>query len=273
MTETKPGQDTNLAEKFEALKEPFSWWDLEWRVQRGGEGKRPWAIVVPYITNRAIMDRLDEVFGPENWRNEYKEAPGEKGTLCGISLRINDEWITKWDGAGDTHVEPIKGKLSDSMKRAAVQWGIGRYLYRLPAARAIFGAEEQCRFRGKLTKDGPMRFWNPPMIPDWALPEHQRTEAREEAKKKKAQDTAAEPTPKQEEKPKVSRDGAFLKAAGERKEVIGDLIYYSILDEFGRKHANEILDREEKDRFIKRLDEAVTTHEENLNIPEDDIPF
>lgn len=39
--------------------------------------------------------------------------------------------VTKWDGAEDSDIEPIKGGLSDSMKRAAYQWGIGRVLYSL----------------------------------------------------------------------------------------------------------------------------------------------
>src|SRR5690606_39028946 len=41
------------------------------------------------------------------------------------------EWVTKFDGAENTAVEAVKGGLSDSMKRAAAQWGIGRYLYTL----------------------------------------------------------------------------------------------------------------------------------------------
>lgn len=35
------------------------------------------------------------------------------------------------DGAEDSDIESVKGGLSDSMKRAAVQWGIGRVLYDL----------------------------------------------------------------------------------------------------------------------------------------------
>ncbi|CAG9701821.1 hypothetical protein CNEO3_430033 [Clostridium neonatale] len=37
-------------------------------------------------------------------------------------------WIFKEDGAIDTCFEPIKGGLSDSMKRCAKMFGIGRYL-------------------------------------------------------------------------------------------------------------------------------------------------
>ncbi len=112
------------------LQAPFSPEDIEWKPIAISKqtGK---ALVAPYVTNRAIMDRLDEVCGPENWRNEFRPGPGG-GVLCGISIRVGDEWITKWDGAENTDIEPVKGGLSSAMRRAAVQWGIGRYLYRLP---------------------------------------------------------------------------------------------------------------------------------------------
>ena len=52
--------------------------------------------------------------------------------LCGIAIYFEGKgFITKWDGAEDSDIEPIKGGLSDSMKRAAYQWGIGRVLYSL----------------------------------------------------------------------------------------------------------------------------------------------
>ena len=39
------------------------------------------------------------------------------------------EWIGKSDGADDSNIEAAKGGLSAALKRAAVQWGIARYLY------------------------------------------------------------------------------------------------------------------------------------------------
>ena len=120
------------------LQAPFGVEDMEWRVQQAGstqQGKL-WAIVVPYITNRAIQQRLDDVCGIDGWKNEYTSIPNDKGTLCGISILFKDrnDWITKWDGAEDTDIEAVKGGLSSAMKRAAVQWGIGRYLYKYEAA-------------------------------------------------------------------------------------------------------------------------------------------
>ena len=114
------------------LARPFAPEDLEWRLQRTIEDKLR-GIAVPYVTNRAIQTRLDDVVGVDGWHNEYKpwhKAGQKEAQICGISIYFPEKgFITKWDGAEDSDIEPVKGGLSDSMKRAAVQWGIGRVLY------------------------------------------------------------------------------------------------------------------------------------------------
>ena len=156
---------TNL--NLAALRDPFPADQIEWRLQTSGEKNgKVWAICLAYVTNRAIMDRLDETVGPENWCNEFKEGPGG-GVLCGISIRIGGAWVTKWDGAENTDVEAVKGGLSGASKRAAVQWGIGRYLYDLEEGFAV--VSENGKFRGQ-TKDRKQFRWNPPALPAWALP-------------------------------------------------------------------------------------------------------
>lgn len=120
-----------------ALLQPFAPEDLEWRLQHVNADK-PFGLAVPYVTNRAIQNRLDDVVGPDNWYNDYKpwHSSGKKESqLCGLSIYFEEkqQWITKWDGAEDSDIEAIKGGLSDSMKRAAVQWGIGRILYEMDA--------------------------------------------------------------------------------------------------------------------------------------------
>ena len=69
--------------------------------------------------------------GIDGWHNDFVPWKGESAQLCGISIYFpsQEAWITKWDGADDSDIESVKGGLSDSMKRAAVEWGIGRYLY------------------------------------------------------------------------------------------------------------------------------------------------
>lgn len=109
---------------------------MEWKPQSVTKDKTR-ALAVAYVTNRAIMERLDAVCGPGGWQNIFAPTPNDpKGAsiACGISIKVGDEWVTKWDAAENTAVEPIKGGYSASMKRAASQWGIGRYLYNLESA-------------------------------------------------------------------------------------------------------------------------------------------
>lgn len=80
-----------------------------------------------YIDARTVMERLDEVVGMGNWQSQVT-VQCEK-TLCALTLKINGEWVTKTDGAGDTQISGEKGGVSDAFKRAAVLFGVGRYLY------------------------------------------------------------------------------------------------------------------------------------------------
>lgn len=102
--------------------------EIEWRVQsQTSTGK---LIVVPYINNRCVMHRFDAAFGPENWTSEFREI--SNGFICRLTVTINDRTIYREDGASKTNIEPEKGGISDAMKRAAVQFGLGRCLYDYP---------------------------------------------------------------------------------------------------------------------------------------------
>jgi len=109
--------------------------EIEWRIQQAKNGK---TTVVPYISNRCVMNRFDEAFGIGGWSNTF-DRWGNKGVKCGLSVLTEGGWVTKYDGADETHIEATKGGFSDSMKRAAVQWGIGRCLYEYP--RVMFKGE------------------------------------------------------------------------------------------------------------------------------------
>ncbi len=160
------------------LQRPFDAVDIEWRIGRSGKsGEKFWAMALAYLTNRAIMSRLDSVVGPGGWKNEFKEwKVGENaGVICGISIRIDrpgeaSEWVTKWDGAENTDIESVKGGLSDAMKRCAVQWGIGRYLYNLDETFCVCSSEKQQGWNYAKTKDGAVFYWQTPGLPGWALP-------------------------------------------------------------------------------------------------------
>ena len=151
----------NTKDLFARLAAPFHPDDIEWRAGATNADKSK-ALALAYITSRAVMDRLDEIISPENWRDEYAPGP-DGGVICGLSLRIQNEWITKWDGAENTDFEAIKGGLSDAFKRAGYKWGIGRYLYKLESAWV------PCELRGK-----SISLKSTPTLPAWALPNEWR---------------------------------------------------------------------------------------------------
>lgn len=145
-------------EIMKKLQEPFAPEDIEWRVGATNKEKTK-GIALAYVTNRAIMNRLDSLFTPFGWKNEFREWKGTS-QLCGLSVLFNGEWITKWDGADDSATEAVKGGLSDAMKRAGYQWGIGRYLYNLENQWVPI---EQAGNSFRLKQE--------PQLPAWALPE------------------------------------------------------------------------------------------------------
>ncbi len=155
---------------FSALHEPFEHYDIEWRVQQAGKsGEKIWARVLAYIQARAIQNRLDTVAGPHRWQVKYR--PMGNGIICEIGIMVQPGvWVWKEDGAEQTDIEAFKGGISSAMKRAAVLWGVGRYLYDLDAgfAQIVPRGTEGARFaRDKNIGDF---YWVPPKLPDWALP-------------------------------------------------------------------------------------------------------
>lgn len=115
---------------------PFPASDIEWRTAYNS-GDKTKGFAVPFVDSRAIQERLDKIFGPENWQNEFAVSPSAEDNssayVCTISVYSpeRNEWIKKSDGSGATDIEPVKGGLSGALKRAASVLGIGRYLYDL----------------------------------------------------------------------------------------------------------------------------------------------
>lgn len=166
------------------LSQPFKQDDIEWRPQQiGGTKEKPKVMLLAYVTNRAMQQRLDDVVGCFGWKNEFTTLPNSvgDGALCGVSLKIDGEWVTKWDGAENTQIESIKGGLSGSMKRAVVQWGVGRYLYDVEVMWGVCITQEQYKalkyhekqeYNYAQSKDKSFAFyWKPPKLDDKYLPQ------------------------------------------------------------------------------------------------------
>ena len=104
--------------------------EIECRVGQKNKDKTKYSVLL-YKTARTDMAILDEVFGWENWQSEHYQV--KEKDFCRISVRLSDgSWISKSDCGDETNVEARKGESSDAMKRAGVQFGIGRELYSAP---------------------------------------------------------------------------------------------------------------------------------------------
>lgn len=113
----------NIEEIQDKLAEPFGVNEISFRVGSTTRDKDK-GMCLYYMDSRAVESRLDAVLGIDGWQNRY---PYEG--CCEIGIKVGDEWLWKSNGAGETDFEGIKGRYSDSLKRAATMWGIGRYLY------------------------------------------------------------------------------------------------------------------------------------------------
>lgn len=160
-------------EIFGALTESMPPEAIEWRVQTAGQkGDRPWAKVVPYADARWLMQRLDDVFGPMGWWNEYEAGPSG-GVLCKLTVTVDGVSVTKQDGAENTQVESVKGGITDAFKRACVLLNVGNI-------RALYGSGEHFadinqsgQYYQPKDRSGNNRYpafkWDPPR--DFRLPE------------------------------------------------------------------------------------------------------
>ncbi len=123
---------------------------------------------------RAIQDRLDEALGVLGWQDNYKVLP-DGSVMCRLRIRLGEQWITKVDVGGQSEQpdggDRTKAAFSDALKRAAVKFGIGRYLYRLPQQWVDYDAQKRC-------------FKQLPKFPDWALPKKKDDPAKEPAAEK-----------------------------------------------------------------------------------------
>ena len=268
-----PGQkDSEVREMFAKLQEPFEPDDIEWRIQgtpreRNGAYR---AMILPYITNRAVQQRLDDVFGPWNWQNTFVPGP-MGGVMCGISVCVNGVWITKYDGADKTDVEAIKGGYSDAMKRAAVEWGIGRYLYRLPK---YWATVEKITEKIFDIPDSQL-----PRLPEYALPKGFKYGA--PATQPKAQSQVAKPSeqpkvaapkvtetpaaaPKEEVKPVAASEDAKIERARGYKVPAG-------LPKAGQT-LGQIWDNEKERLLAKRIIQILAGKTENMNLQQEFTP-
>ncbi len=104
---------------------------VEWRPQ-GKTGPNKSVQLLPYIDARDVQDRLDDAVGVQGWSFQLEPLVVDGGELKVARGRLTIHGVSKDDVGTASQFEPSKGCDSDALKRAAVMWGIGRYLYGLP---------------------------------------------------------------------------------------------------------------------------------------------
>lgn len=154
MTSTIP---TDTPDFWARLADPFPASEIKWKPQ-SVKGNR--ALALAYIDARLVEDRLDDVAGPGNWEDLY-EILLDGSVMCRLRIRMPDGWVTKMD-VGSQSDQPdggdrMKAAFSDALKRTAVKWGIGRYLYRIPTQWHDYDPVKKC-------------FTNPPKLGPNSLP-------------------------------------------------------------------------------------------------------
>src|SRR5262245_15763730 len=154
-TVTGPEVDVNAI--AQALATPFDPAEVKFKPQTVS-GNR--ALAVPFVDARVIQDRLDDVLGVMGWQDSYECLP-DGSVVCRLRIRLGAEWITKEDVGGQSE-QPDEGDrrkaaFSGALKRAAVKFGIGRYLYRLKPQGVDYDAQKR-------------QFVSRPQLPLSALP-------------------------------------------------------------------------------------------------------
>ena len=149
-----------LSDVQRRLQAPFSAHLVGWRAAAFNKD-RSRALLLAYVDARAVQDRLDAIC-PDGWSFELTVIEGAASPT--VKGRLTVLGVTREDigGAGEGERGTLKAAASDALKRCAVQFGIGRYLYDLPRTWADWNDQKR---EPKVT----------PQLPEWARPDFERS--------------------------------------------------------------------------------------------------
>lgn len=130
------------------LTEPFNPKDVQWRAGSVSRDKKR-AQALAYAEPRVYEDRLNEVLGAD-WEVTF-EPWGDQRLTCTLTIWLENETGERVavrrssTGEFDSSDRIAQGTAAEAqaLKRACVKFGLGRYLYDLPASWA--GYDENSR--------------------------------------------------------------------------------------------------------------------------------
>lgn len=166
MTRTQEARDIE-----EALAKPFETREVKFKPQMVKDKR---CLAMAYIDARLVQDRLDEVVGVENWQDDYEVLP-DGSVMCKLTVDFGSGCQRTKCDVGSMSEQPdggdrLKAAFSDALKRAAIKFGIGRYLYRLEAQWVDYDPVKK-------------RIVTPPQLPSFAIPRDKPRESLDKLKK------------------------------------------------------------------------------------------
>jgi hypothetical protein len=168
-----------IEKHVERLKEPFDPRVVQWVVRATAPGKdgHRRGLLAAYADPRAYMDRLNELFTPSGWTQEYSTQ-----IIPNCPRKVRDKQVTSakllvicrltiyglgaHSGTGEGWADDENALTSadaQAFKRAGVPFGLGRYFYDLPQEWVDLDEHDRPRWL--------------PDLPVWALPQAMRGKA------------------------------------------------------------------------------------------------
>ncbi|MVN86872.1 single-stranded DNA-binding protein [Deinococcus sp. HMF7620] len=149
-----------LSDVQKRLQMPFPAHLINWKPGAVSKDRKR-ALMMAHIDARAVQDRLDGIC-PDEWSFAVDVVPGAR--LPTVRGRLTVLGVTREDigEAPEVALGTLKAAASDALKRCAVHFGIGRYLYDLPK---IWTDWDDAKRQPVTT----------PELPDWARPDYERT--------------------------------------------------------------------------------------------------
>jgi hypothetical protein len=155
--------NTNFSTIFQSLQEPFASNLIEWKPQAVSADKKR-ALAAAYVDMREYEDRLDQVF--PQWTSSVQFLVTDRKVAAIVSLTIDGVTRVNVGEASLEDENSFTSSFAQAFKRACSDFGLGRYLYRLP--------QKWCDYDEK-----QRAIIAPPQLPDWAKPSSERQAAKE----------------------------------------------------------------------------------------------
>lgn len=134
-------------EIYKKLRKPFDLKFINWKINNYNTAKTK-AMITFYLDARAVQHRLNQVLGVDGWSFSFSEISKDNGVHGKLTVYFKSSnpdpkhredcilnEVTREDvGYASTteKSEWYKDAVSDALKRCAVHFGVGHFLYALP---------------------------------------------------------------------------------------------------------------------------------------------